>query len=230
MANDFMSVMRTRLLSGALFAGAILLAGVTPLRAATIVSYSVGNWTGSTSGAVHDVDFTHITFSTYGPSGYTSSDGFTITGPDGASTSLTGLSFGGGPALKGGNDASAQIQVATPTGGQSALLFLMNSTPSSTGYSVTLSDGEAFSLAAGTTIFGVSVSHPITFATLAANPGSNLILQDVSYGNSNLPYDGGTGGGGGTSDPSAVPEATTPLLLGSGLLFLVFASRRVITA
>ena len=220
-----------KLQAGALLAATLLFASVAPLRATTIVSYSVNDWTSSiNSGSAHDANFSTIQNVTYGPSGYTTSDGFTITGPDGAGTFLQGLSYNGMPSLKGGSDAAAQITVTTPAAGQTALLFMFASTPSATGYTVTLSDGQVFNLASTTTIFGVSVSHAITYATLSASPGSSLILQDVSYGNTNLALDPSGGTGGTVGDPSAVPEATTMLLLGTGLLMVAFARKRVVAS
>src|ERR1700758_2348377 len=113
--------------AGAILAAVLMLASVAPLRAATIVSNTVSDWMASTSGGVHDADFTHIQNISYGPSGYTSSDGFTITGPDGSGTFLQGLIFNGTQSLKGGSDSSGQIVVTTPAGGQTALLFLLGS-------------------------------------------------------------------------------------------------------
>ena len=207
---------------------AILLACVSPLRATTITSYSVSSWASSTTGSLHDADFTHIQFTTYGPAGYTSSDGFNITGPDGPGNfSLQGLSYQSNPSLEGGNDSNATVKVTAPGSGETALLFLIGSNPSASGYTVTLSDGEIFNLAGSTTFFGVSVSHPITFATLQATSGSNLILQDVSYGTSTLPNDGSGGSSGGGGGTSAVPEATTILLFGAGLVMVAVAKKRV---
>lgn len=224
--------------AGALLAAAFLLASVAPLQATTITSTSISSWMDSiTSGSAKDANFSTIQSITYGPSGYTTSDGFTITGPDGAGTFLQGLSYNGMPSLKGGSDSAAQIKVAVPSSGKTALLFMLASTPAATGYTVTLSDGQVFNLAANTTIFGLSISHPITYVTLAASPGASLILQDVSYGNTNLALDppdsGGSGGGsetGGTPDPGAVPEATTMLLLGTGLIAVAFARKRAMSA
>jgi hypothetical protein len=214
-----------KLYAGATLVATLVLASVAPLRATTITSFTVNDWLASTaSGSAKDVDFTHIQPIIYGPSGYTSTDGFTITGPDGASTFLEGLSYSGGPALQGGSDAAAQINVATPSGGQSSLFFMWASNPAATGYTVTLSDGQLFNLSSSTNIFGISVSHPISFALLAASPGASLILRDISYGNSTLPSDGG--GGITSPDPGAVPEPTTLLLLGSGLLAIAFVKKR----
>src|SRR3954471_15370878 len=113
--------------AGAILVAALLSSSVVPLRATSITSTTVPNWLASTTGPVHDVDFTHIAFINYGPSGYTSTDGFNITGPDGASTFLRGLSFNGFTSLEGGNDANAQVLVTTPSGGDTALLVLIGS-------------------------------------------------------------------------------------------------------
>lgn len=213
--------------AGAILAAAFVLSIATPLRATTITSTSFSNWQGNTTGGTHDANFTTIQTTSYGPAGYTTSDGFAITGPDGSGFFLQGVTFNGYQSLQSASDAAGKLLVTTPAGGETALLFLLGSNPpTSTGYTITLSDGEVFNLAANTTFFGLSVSHPITTATLQASPGSAVILSDVSYGTSTLPLDGGTGG---TSDPSAVPEATTALLLGSGLLVIATLRKRMFT-
>ncbi len=219
--------------AGAVFAAVLSFASIAPVHATTIASYSLSDWTNSVvAGSSKDANFSTIQSISYGPSGYTTSDGFTITGPDGAGTFLQGLSYNSMPSLKGNSGAAAQINVAVPGSGQTALLFMLASTPAATGYTVTLSDGQVFNLASNTTIFGISVSHPITFATLAASPGSSLILQDVSYGNTTLALDapGGGSSGSGTPDPGAVPEATTMLLLGTGLIMVALVRKRAIGA
>lgn len=214
--------------AAALFVAAFALSVVSPLRATTITSTTYSDWAASTTGGTHDTDFTHIQYSPYGPSGYTTSDGFSITGPDGSGFSLQGIQFNGYQSLEGGSDAAAQVLVTTPAGGETALFFLLGSNPPSpSGYTITLSDGEIFSLAANASMFGLSVSHPITSATLQASAGSALVLSDVSYGTSNLPFDGGTDGTGGASP---VPEATTSLLPGSGLLIIASLRKRIFSA
>jgi hypothetical protein len=135
----------------------------------------------------------------------------------------------------GGSDANAQIKVATPATGETALIFQLGSNPQASLYTFTLSDGQVFNLnlPGTTTLFGFSVSHPITYATIAANAGASVILEGAAYAATNLPLDsggsGGTGGTGGTggSDPSPVPEATTTLLLGSGLVMIASFRKRM---
>jgi hypothetical protein len=231
-----------RIQAGALLAAVLAFASAPALRATTVTSYSVSNWISSiNSGTAKDVDFTHIQYISYGPSGYTSSDGYNITGSNSSGSFLQGISYQSQPSLKSDSDSASQLKVAIPGSGNTALLFLLASTPSTSGYTVTLSDGEIFNLSGSTTIFGVSVSHPITSVNLSAGTGSNLILEDVSYGVSNLPSDnsggsgGGSGGGGGggstppsdPGNPSAVPEATPVLLLGTGLGMIAFARKRI---
>jgi hypothetical protein len=209
-----------RIRAGAIVAASLLCAGVIPLQATTIVSYTISSWEQSETGT-KDVDFTHVQYTLYGPSGYTSSDGFTITGPDGSGTYLQGLQYKGYQSLEGGNDSSAEVEVATPSSGETALLFLLGSNPSASSYTITLSDGETWTVSGSTTIFGVSVSHPITTALLSATTGSNLVLEGVAYGNTTLTLDSGGGG------VSSAPEATTALLLGAGLLMVAIAGKRV---
>jgi hypothetical protein len=200
---------------------------IAPLRATTITSTSYSDWASSTTGGTHDADFTQIHYNPYGSSGYTTSDGFAITGPDSSGFFLQGVNYGGYQSLEGGNDAAATVLVTAPGSGSTALLFLLGSSPSSSGYTVTLSDGQVFTLAGSTTFFGVSVSHPITSAILQATAGSALVLSDVSYANTNLPLD--SGGTGPPSDPGDAPEARTCLLLGSGLLVIASLRRRLFT-
>jgi hypothetical protein len=207
-----------------LFVATFALSIALPLRATTITSSTYTDWAASTTGVTHDTDFTHIQYSPYGPSGYTTSDGFSITGPDGSGFSLQGVQFNGYQSLQGGNDAAAQVLATTPAGGETALFFLFGSSPATpTGYTITLSDGETFTLAANATMFGLSVSHPVTSATLQTSSGSAVVLSDLSYATSNLPLDSG-----GTGDPSTVPEAATSLLLGSGLLIIAGLRKRIL--
>lgn len=195
-------------------------AGAT-LQASTITSYTFTDWqTTVQPGSAHDAAFAPPS-GIFGAAGYTTSDGFTITGPDGASPNLQEVFFNGSPSLKGGSDAAAQVVVTAPTGGETALLFGFGSIPSTSGYTLTLSDGEIFNLAGSTSLFGVSVSHPITSATFASTPGSSFVLDYIGYGTTTQTLDAS-----GSPDPGSAPEASTLLLIGTGLL-LVGKLRRV---
>jgi hypothetical protein len=219
----------------AIIAAAFALVSVVPLRATTIQSFTVSDWLNSTSGGVTDVNFSGINFTDYSATGF-ATDGFTITGPDSGTGSLTGISFNGFKSLKGGSDASSLVKIDTPAAGNTALLFVFGSDPSGNGYTLTLSDGEVFNLASSATMFGISVSHPITSATFSTTSGSSFVLQGMSYGITNLALDAPGGGPDpgpvdpGPGDPSAVPEAGTTLLMGGGLLMVALVLRRTKTA
>ncbi len=210
--------MHKRFRAGTLLAAAFALSIVTPLQATTITSTSVAGWLGTLSaGSAQDVAFNPNPNGDYSTAaGYTAS-GFTFTGPDGAGYYLKGI-YSGANSLKAGNDSSAQLMINTPAGGETGLLFAFTSSPGTSGYTLTLSDGEVFNLASGANIFGISVSHAITSATFTVDPGSQIILQAMSYGTTSQTLDAGGSGSGSGTDPSATPEASTMLLLASGLL------------
>lgn len=220
--------MRISLRGSALSAAALALSMITPLRATTITTTSVSGWLATVNqGSAQDVAFNPNPNADYSNSqGYTAS-GFTFDGPDGAGYYLKGVYFGAN-SLQTGNDSAAQLVTTTPAGGTTALLFAFTSTPAASGYTLSLSDGQTFNIASGTTIFGVSVSHAITSATLAGTPGSSVILQGMSFGTTNLTLDS-TGGGvpPNNPDPGSVPEPSTMLLLGSGLLVAAKFRRNV---
>jgi hypothetical protein len=202
---------------GVFMAIALGIASLASLRASTITSYTFPNWqTTIQAGSAQDVNFSGLPYISFGSSGYTTSDGFNITGPDGGTTNLQGLLFNGYPSLKGGSDAEAQV-VVTPPSGETALVFSFGSSPSATSYTLTLSDGEIFNLAADTSLFGISVSHPITSATFASNPGSSFVLSYIGYGTTTQTLDAD---GGDPSDQSSTPEVSTLLLIGTGLLIM----------
>ena len=221
--------MRISLRGSALAAAALAFSIITPLGATTITSTSVSGWLATvTPGSVQDVAFNPNPNADYSSSqGYTAS-GFTFDGPDGAGYYLKGVYFGAN-SLQAGSDSAAQLLTTTPVGGETALLFAFTSSPSASGYTLSLSDGQTFNIASGTTIYGVSVSHPITSATLAGTPGSSVILQAMSFGTTNMTLDA-VGGGvpPGNADPGTVPEPSTMLLLGSGLLVAAKFGRSVL--
>jgi PEP-CTERM motif-containing protein len=222
--------MRISLRGSALAAAALTLSILTPLGATTITSTSVSGWLATVNpGSAQDVAFNPNPNADYSNSqGYTAS-GFTFDGPDGAGYYLKGVYFGAN-SLQAGSDSAAQLVTTTPAGGETALLFAFTSSPSASGYTLSLSDGQTFNIASGTTIFGVSVSHAITSATLSGSPGSSVILQGMSFGTTNLTLDpiGGDVPPSNNPDPGTVPEPSTMLLLGSGLLVAAKFRRTVL--
>jgi len=206
--------MRAYMRRSVYIATAMGIAALAPLQASTITSYNFTAWqTTVQAGSAQDVNFAGLPYISFGSSGYTTSDGFNITGPDGGTTNLQGLLFNGYPSLKGGSDAGAQV-VVTPPSGETALVFSFGSSPSASSYTLTLSDGEIFNLASDTSLFGISVSHPITSATFASTPGSSFVLSYIGYGTTTQTLDGDS------SDPSSTPEVSTLLLIGTGLLIM----------
>jgi len=124
-----------------------------------------------------------------------------------------------GPASSTGN-----ITVTLPTGGENAFLLGIGSVSASI-ITVTLSDGETFSVAgaANTTEFlGLSISHDVNWVTVAS-PGQ-AIVNDFYFGGSKLTQDGGTG------NPPAAVEGSTLCLLGGGLLSMVGLRRKLFPA
>jgi hypothetical protein len=149
-----------------------------------------------------------------------SSVGFTVTGPDNGSYSLTGVNYVGFKSLEGSSDAGSSINIATPADGENALLFAFATTNNTPVY-VALSDGETFTAAKG--VFGFSLSHPITSVMLSTDAGSQVVLDDLYYGLSSLPQDAN----GGSTPTSGVPESGTLLMISGGLLVLFGTVKRL---
>lgn len=145
---------------------------------------------------------------------------FVFTGPDNGNFSLTGgLYTTGGhnyPSLFGSSDGKGEIMITMPSGGENAVLLNL-ATTGGTVLDVQLSDGESFTPAAG--VLGLSISHDITWLTISTGSGSEPIIDDFMFGNSNLTQDQFT------QDPAPTLEASTIAMIGGGLLIL-FGGRR----
>lgn len=195
-----------------------ILLAVGQAVATTITSTSYSAWTAGLTGSPTELNFSQIhpgtTYNT--SSGITlnaignNSIGFGFTGPDNGSYSLVGYSYGNITSLKGGSDTSASIHIATPLGGDNALLLGLAST-GSTPINLALSDGESFTIT--TSLFGLSISHPITWLTLTTTAGSAIIVDDFYYGSSSLPQD-------------EASEGATMAMCGGGLLILFGSIRK----
>jgi hypothetical protein len=199
-----------------------LLSSAGPASATTMTSTTFSAWTAGLTGTPTELDFSPIVFgkSYSTASGITlkaignASVGFNVTGPDNGSYKLTGFAYGSHniQSLQAGMDSTAVMNVTTPAAGNNAI-FLGLATTNNTPITLTLSDGQSFS-SITSALFGLSISHPITWLTLTTSTGSAVILDDFYYGVSNLAQD------------SATSEGTTMAMCGAGLLILFGAVRR----
>jgi hypothetical protein len=197
--------------------GVAFLAGAFQAAATTITATSYSSWNTSTyiTGSTTVVDLTTLQagLNYSNAMGYTS-NGFNFTGPDGASYVLT-TAYEANPnsnGLLGASDGTGVIDVTMPGSGNSAFLFNAQCITCS-GLTLTLSDGETFSISNGQ--FGASISHNITWFKLNTTSGTRPFLEYVYFGTSALPQDA----------PQA-KEAATFVLIGGGLLTLAGAGRR----
>ena len=150
-----------------------------------------------------------------------SSPVFVFTGPDNSGWNLTSNTYTSGSsytALYGASDGIGNITATMPSGGVNAVLLEV-ATSGGSKITVKLSDGESFTPSPG--IFGLSISHDISWLTVSTTSGSEPILYDFEYGNSNLTQDQFT------QAPAPSLEATTMLMIGGGLLILVGGRRKL---
>jgi hypothetical protein len=206
--------------------GLLLTAGLAP--ATTITSTTFQSWKASLTGAPTDTDFSPVQFRSYNTAAGlnlsaagNSSVLFGFTGPDNGGFQLSGTTYNGLVGLAGSADSGAGINVAMPSSGENAILLSVGST-SGTSLTVTLSDGETFSISSG--LFGLSISHPITSLLLSTSPGSQAVIDDLWYGSSSLTQD--QTGGSPVGDPATAPEGATLLLMAGGSLILFGARRK----
>ncbi len=208
------------------FAAAAALIGARSANATAVTTTSYSVWQTTLTASPTEANLTAITPSTsYNTSsGLTlqaGSLGFTFTGPDGSNYQMTGVRYNGLTSLEGSSDAGAGLNVAMPGTGVNAFLLGIGST-GGTPMTLTLSDGETFSVSSG--LFGISISHPISSLLLTTSAGSQAVIEDFWYGNSNLTQD--SSGNSGTGGPEPVAEVATSLMFAGGFLFLFGAWRR----
>ncbi|MBV9762844.1 MAG: hypothetical protein JO340_19955 [Acidobacteriaceae bacterium] len=197
---------------GVCLLGVAFQAGATTI---TTTSYSTWDTSAYITGSTTVVDLTTLqaglNYST--ATGYTS-NGFNITGPDGATYVLSSQTEGSYTGLLGASDGTGSIEVTMPGSGDSAVLF-DSSCISCGALTLTLSDNEVFTVSNGQ--FGLSISHPITWFKLSTTSGTRPFLEYAYFGTSSLPQD---------TQLSPTSEAATPVLLGGGLIILAGAARR----
>ena len=198
----------------------VLLAESFQAAGTTITTTSYSTWSSSsyTTGSQTLVDLTTLQagMNYSNAAGYTS-NGYNFTGPDGPSYVLTSayepnVNSNG---LLGASDGVGAVKVTMPGSGNSAVFFDAQCITCSgaAALSLTLSDGETFSLADGQ--FGLSISHNITWFELNTLSGNRPFLEYVYFGTSSLP-----------PDPPPAKEAATIVLMGGGLVVVAGLGRR----
>lgn len=198
--------------------GALLIAALTfvPRAGATeILTTTYSAWLSNTSGAVTAWGGNYSTGTTFNTaSGFSMPVGsfgpVTVTGPDGAGYNLSkyyDLAANSAIALVAANDGTGTMAFSTQPAGLTAFDFFLgvNGTPAP--ITITLSDGEAFTVnvSGAMTSFGFSSATAITGITLSTTAGSQIALVDFVAGNTNQ-----------AGAPAA--EVATALMIGSGLL------------
>jgi hypothetical protein len=188
-------------------------AGATEVKA---TSYSA--WLATVSGTPAEWNFVipggtvlntaagyNMTVGSFGP--------INISGPDGSGYTMT-ESSSGSVALIGANDGIGVLKFVTPAGGLTAFGLGVGLLNQSAAVTLSLSDGETFTLnpaVNGSVFIGLSSATPITSFVLSTTSGAQVEMNDFLAAVSNQPA--------GTQSPAA--EVATALMIGSGLLFFV---------
>jgi len=216
--------MKIKLLA-ALFTAAV----AAHLNATEVVTTSYAAWTATVTGTPAEWDFSFSGGSSYSSAaGYTLNAGtygpLTVTGPDGSGYSLNenptyfdSTTSQNVTTLEGASDGVGSMVFTTPSAGLTAFSLGLGELGTASPITVTLSDGETFSVSPGVNgdvFLGFSSSTAITSFTLSTTGGSNIELTDFNAGAS--------------SEPEPAAEVTTFAMIGSGLLF--FLSRRRIVS
>ncbi len=217
-----MSFPRVHFLTTVLAGACVLFSGRA--SATTITTTSTTTWKSSSyiTGAYSVLDF----YPVLQPS-YNTAAGITLT-PSGSTTGVnfTGLDNGAyylagdttQKTLMSSTDAGAFIKLAMPSTGENAFLLGTGATASHP-LTLTFSDGESFSINTG--VFGVSVSHQISWLTLAGASGSQAMVSDFWFAASSLAQDSPGG-----STPVPTPEPATVLMTLAGAAFLLAGSKK----
>jgi hypothetical protein len=205
-------------------AGAFLL-GQVPAGAATITTTSFAAWSSSsfTTGA-----YSYLNFYPVAQTNYASSNGITLT-PTGSTTAFkfTGMDAGsyylaGNSSLKtlsSSTNAGSYVRVDFPIVGENAFLLGTTATAARP-LTFSLSDGQTFTVS--NSVFGISLSHSISWLQISGSAGWAATVSDFYYAASALPQDAPASG----SSPDPTPEPATLLMTLSGGVLLLGGSRK----
>jgi hypothetical protein len=211
-------------LKKALFASAplVFLVCANRAKATTVTTTSYSVWKTGLTGNPIELDFTKIKNTNYKTaSGITLAPlqgpalSFVITGPDGAGYTLAGGFYGNIVSLFGASDGTGYIRIDLPAGGENAILLGLATQPAAH-LTVKLSDQESFAVSNG--LFGLVLSHDISWLTISTTNGAQPVLEDFFFGNGNLAQD--------PVNQSESGETAPALMIGGGLLILFGARRK----
>jgi len=220
--------MKTKVFCTVLFAAA---ACAPRLNATEIVTTSYAAWVATQTGTPTEWNFSFPNGGSYSTAaGYSLSVGtygpINVTGPDGSGYSLSedssyhvsGTSYNL-QTLQSASDGVGSMVFNTPAAGLTAFGLGLGELGTASAITVTLSDGETFTVSPsvnGTVYLGLSSQTAITSFTLKSSSGTNIELTDFFAGVSNEP----------ASAQAPAAEVTTALMIGTGL-FIFGARRRV---
>lgn len=218
---------RSRILSFAIGA-TLLAAGHAGATSVTTTSYS--SWKATLTGSPSEANFSVIQLTNYNTaSGLTlptignPAVGTTVTGPDNGNYQMTGIMYQQRyTSLAGSADPGAGLDILLPNGGMNAFFVSVGST-NGTPLTLSLSDGESFTISSG--LFGISISHTVSSLLVTTSAGSEAVLDDFYFGTSNLAQDSSSSSGAPAS-PEPVAEVATSLMIAGGCLFIFGACRR----
>jgi hypothetical protein len=193
------------------------------LTATEIVTTSFSAWTATLTDTPVEWDFAFSNGGSYSTAtGYTLSAGsygpLNVTGPDGSGYVLNEAYYGSSnsPVLQGASDGLGSMVFTTPAAGLTGMLLGLGISGNAAPVTVTLSDGESFTVnpaVDGSVLLGLSSATNITSFTLTTTSGSAVDLTDFYAADSNQ-----------TDSGSPTAEVATALMIGTGLLFI--ATRR----
>jgi len=209
--------------------GAVVFAALTfgsQMSATEVQTTSYSAWKQTVSG-ISEWDFSFPGNGSYSTaSGYTLNVGsygpLNVTGPDGSGYVLNKNSNYSTTSLEGASDGVGTMSFTTPSAGLTGFLLGVGESGTAAPITLTLSDGETFTLnppVGGNTFTGFSSTTPITSFVMSTTSGSLIELTDFFAGMT-------TQTAGGTMAGSPTAEVATALMIGSGLL-IIGARRKV---
>jgi EamA domain-containing membrane protein RarD len=236
---------RARILSITLGVALVLALVAAPSFGATVTYSDNTSWTAATSNQT-SISFSGLaptgSFTDYGTSTGLVSSGVTFLGYLSPTAYMLAVvdsmfaspyyNFGSGGSLRGPvNDRASTsaflpyIQVNLPASVTGFAVDLMTISPNALPFTITLADGETFTVNTGnrpnTAFFGLTTTSAIAYIdfalpTSSINGGTYALLKDFQYSTSSSQSQG---------TPGQTPEAATLIMIGTGLVFFRYLKK-----